>query len=180
MLIHICYAVYVIEKRLLIDSNYEDLIKNLFNIQKYKESINDVLGIFPFLWFCELFSSTCLRLTYFAINKQNDPTFYGYLLKSLTQYICMCFINLFYLLAINYFQTHRPTVNELLEKYEKTNILLKYWDLQYNVLLNQKVQFYSQTKYMAFNVFEIDLNFLFVFLGSVITFTVMLIQILNT
>ena len=87
MLIHICYAVYVIEKRLLIDSNYEDLIKNLFNIQKYKESINDVLGIFPFLWFCELFSSTCLRLTYFAINKQNDPIFYNYLLQSLTEYI---------------------------------------------------------------------------------------------
>ena len=96
------------------------------------------------------------------------------------EYLCVFIIDFGFVLVINYFQTHRPTVNELLEKYEKTNISQNFWDLQYNVLLNQKVQYYSQTKYMAFNVFSIDLKFLFVFLSSVITFTVMLIQILNT
>jgi hypothetical protein len=56
--------------------NYEDLKQKLLTIERHKESINECLGIFPFLWFCELFSTNCLRLTHFAINKQNDENLY--------------------------------------------------------------------------------------------------------
>ena len=38
---------------------------------------------------------------------------------------------------------------------------------------------YAKSQYMALNVFAIDIKFVFVFLSSVITFTVMLIQLLN-
>ena len=64
LLINICYAVYLIEKRLLINDsnayNYEVLKQKLCIIERHKEAINKTLGIFPFLWFCEFFSTTCL------------------------------------------------------------------------------------------------------------------------
>jgi len=182
LLIHTCYAVYLMEKRLLVKNanhiNYEVLRQKLLTIERHKESINECLGIFPFLWFCEMFSTTCLRLTYFVINN-NDKQINLHILKGFTEYICISVTNIAYVLTINYFQTHRPTANQLQICYEK------YFDFKFskNISLNSLfIQYfvnYSQSKYMAFNVFAIDIKFLFVFIGSVITFTVMLIQLLN-
>ena len=82
-------------------------------------------------------------------------------------------------MTINYFQTHRPTINEF-QKYFKVNYNLNDWrEVLMNAVIKQDFMIYSQTQYVAFNVFPININFLFVFIGSVITFTVMLIQLLN-
>ena len=170
------------EKRLLIRNtnhiNFENLKQTLIAIQNYKESINGILGIFPFLWFCELFSTTCLRLTYLTINKQ-DPELYYVNLIRFSEYISICLINLTYVLVINYFQTHRPTINELRICIDKNCNSMDTKEIQLNNMLNNYFITYSQSKYMAFNVFVINNKFLFVFLGSVITFTVMLIQLLT-
>ena len=172
------------EKRLLIrdtkNINFENLKQTLIAIQNYKESINEILGIFPFLWFCELFESTCLRLTQICITKPDVYQFYSWFLSGLLEYMYICIINIFYLLAINYFQTHRPTFNELEIYYETNYNTMTSRDLQLNCLMNQKFKSYGKTKYMAFNVFTINLKFLFTFIGSVITFTVMLIQLLSS
>jgi len=171
------------EKRLLIKDtnhfNYEVLKQKLITIIKHRESVNEILGIFPFLWFCELFSTTCLRLTYYAINRQNIEHYYVNITQGLLEYILICLINLMYVLAINYFQTHRPTVNELRICIDKNCNSMDTKEIQLNNMLNNYFIAYSQSKYMAFNVFVINNKFLFIFLSSVITFTVMLLQLLN-
>ena len=106
LLIHTCYAVYLIEKRLLIRDtnhiNYEDLKQKLLIIQKYKESINSHLGIFPFLWFCEMFSSTCFRLTLVVVNRHKPKTFYHDNDLGLIIYVFIVLCNLCYMVIINY------------------------------------------------------------------------------
>ena len=57
---------------------------------------------------------------------------------------------------------------------------MAYKDLLLKITINDCIHSYVKSKYMAFNVFEINVKFWFVFMGSVITFTVMLIQLLNS
>src|SRR6202012_3407039 len=126
-----------------------------------------------------LFSTTCLRLTYLTIYKQDPELYYLHLIRGLIEYISICLINLTYVLVINYFQTRRPTINELRICIDKNCNSMDIKEIQLNNMLNNYFITYSQSNYMAFNVFVINNKFLFVFIGSVITFTVMLIQLLT-
>jgi len=186
LLIHTCYAVYLMEKSLLITAinhiNYEDFKQHLLNIERHKDSINESLGIFPFLWFCELFSTTCLRLCYFVINKLSVQQIYIGLAVGMIEPICIFIINISCVLAINYYQTHRPTVLQLMSCVDNTlsKTLMTDRKLLSRIILKDCIHSYANCEYKAFNVFTINMKFLFTFLGSVITFAVMLIQLLNT
>jgi hypothetical protein len=37
--------------------------KEYFDLEKLRQSLNEKLGILPLIWFAELFSSTCFRIT---------------------------------------------------------------------------------------------------------------------
>ena len=113
------------------------------------------------------------------INKQNSQEFNLSVLIGMVEYILICLINLIYVLTINYFQTHRPTINELRICIDKNCNSMDTKEIQLNNMLNKYFITYTKGKYMAFNVFVINNNLLFLFLGSVITFTVMLIQLLT-
>ena len=86
------------------------------------------------------------------------------------------------MLAINYYQAHRPTVRELMSCVDNTlnKTLMTDRKLLSRIILKDCIHSYANCKYKAFNVFTINMKFLFTFLGSVITFAVMLIQLLNT
>ena len=159
------------------DINIDNLNTNILLINNLKTSINDILGIFPFLWFCDLFTTICIRLTQTVINKDYEMV---YVLWNIIENAMIVFINLIYLLAINYFQTHRPTVNELVSSNHHMLSAMSSRELLLKVIMNQNFNNYCRSKYMAFNVFAIDLKFLFSFTGSVITFTVMLMQLCSS
>ena len=188
LLIYVYYGVYLMEKRLILktDNSFEfncnHLERQILMIQKFKIIINKSLNIFPFLWFCELFIITCFRLQHILLNPDYNINNMYYLHKyhGYYEYLCFIIIDFGFVLAANYFQTHRPTVNELLSSVGKHYPSMTTRELMLkNILIQNLVHNYSQTKYTAFNVFTINIKFLFVFMGSVITFTVILIQLLD-
>ena len=121
LLIIICYCVHLLEKRFqsvvnrMSDSNrinYDNLLNDILFVQSLKEAINSKLGLFPFLWFCELFSSTCLRLAQWTINHKLYSSGFS-LIQGYVEFFQICLINLFYMFAINYFESQKMTTNGL-------------------------------------------------------------------
>jgi len=141
LLINICYAVYLMDNRLIIKQNYlldfKNMREKVLIIERLKQSINESLGIFPFLWFCELFSTTCLRLTHFTVNRLNRQQIHLDFSQGMAEYICIFIANISYILAINYFQTHRPTVNEMMCLYDKTYTPISEIDLLHKIIVKE-------------------------------------------
>lgn len=190
LLIIVCYCVHLLEKRFqsvvnqMHDSNhinYDNLLTDILFVQSLKESINSVFGLFPFLWFCELFSSTCFRLTLWTINNSLDSSGYDFeLYQGYVEFFQIYLLDLLYLFAVNYFESHKMSINQLFVLLSQDKRCLSPSESNSkNILVNQIIYCYSSTKYKAFNVFTIDNKFLFSFLGFVVSFTVMLIQFLH-
>ena len=178
-LIHICYAVYLIEKRLLIKpinniTGLDKLEQDILLTINIKNKINDVLGIFPFIWFCELFTTTCFMLTQTCISNYKH-----YLYRGLLDYSLIALLKIIYVLILNYFQTLRPTTDEFIACYGKPYSQITSIELIKRNSIFDIFETYTKCHYMAYNAFAIDIKFLFAFIGSGITFTVMLIQLLN-
>ena len=182
LLIHISYAIYLLEKRLFINNhdinaiNYVLLDQNLLTIERLKKSINETLGIFPFLWFCELFSATCLRLTYVSVNTWKGNR----VILGLVEYTLIAFMDISYLLMTNYFQSMRPTVDKLRICIDSNYNSMDGKQIEIKKIIIKNFNNYYSINYKAFNVFTINIKFLFAFMSTVINFTVMLIQLLNT
>ena len=143
-------------------------------IQNLKESVNHTLGFLPFLWFFELFINACFRITYLTFDKQISFDV-RLIIFYLFEFLIICFMDFAYVLCVHYFQSHRPTVNQLY--FQLLNIKVNF------CFTNRKVN--SEifrplllTEYTALNVFTIHIRFIFGFLSSVLTFTVMFIQLL--
>ena len=207
-LTHICIAIFLIERTLLLQSNilsevcdnrihqlkvsYHQMSDKFFALQRLKQSIDDNLGLLPFLWFFELFSSTCLRLTQIASeNNQNSPKI-PLILEYFYEFIQLSIVYIVYIICLNYFQTRRPTKNDLmvwLNNYDiwrtksmplATSSLTIASDNHFfdkYLLSEHLLHCYSTDTYMAWNLFPIDVKFIFGFTGSVVTFAVMFIQL---
>ena len=187
----LCYGIRLIEKRTIKDilsadqhfkfkrrrSNYIDLQRNIMDIQRIKESVNDNLGILPLLWFTQAFFSTVLRLANLVINKYNMYE-WQWSIHYFFEYSMIRIFDLTYFFAINYYQSQRPTSNQLMSifddmDYDSTNNLRL-------ILLQNSVRCYAKFEYMVGNTFKMNRSFLFAFLSTVVTFTVMLIQLLES
>ena len=180
-LIIICYGIYLIEKtafgNLSVNNfdgqpNYEEYHRTLLDIQSMKENVNLHLGCLPFLWFGQAFSSTVLRLTHVSTTRFEDGVNF---FRVFFEFILMVFYDLFYLLAINYFQNQRPTANQLMKSFcsisSDTNKNVKL------MIVQNSITSYLNTEYKAWNTFTLDKSFLFTLFGTIVTFTVMFVQL---
>ena len=198
--IYLCSSIYLIEREILRQTNIigtteennseelklnnEEVLNKFLSLEKLKQSIDEHLGLLPLLWFLESFSSTCLRLTQMAsdISMVNDKNeiFIDYFFE----YSLLSIAYLFYIICLNYFQLRRPTKNDLIIWLKTQSTVSGFQSVANNCeikfLLSQHlVHCYANNTYKAWNLFEIDVKFIFGFLGSVITFAVMGIQIIN-
>ena len=177
-LTHICFAIFLIELKLLRQANIwiksgdnhikdtildiNELNDKFFSLQKLKQSIDDNLGLLPFLWFLELFASMCLRLTQIAWQDSSDPNNIYIIIEYLFEFILLSIVYFTYLIGLNYFQTHRPTKNELiiwLNNYDKLRMRSKAvqiieanendYQLARNLLAQHLIHCYSSYAYRA-------------------------------
>lgn len=196
---YLCSAIYLIEREILrqtkIDNkfndneeaklNFEEVLQKFLSLEKLKQLIDDNLGLLPFLWFLELFCSTCLRLTQMASDNSSMITDRAKVfLDYFFEYTLLSIAYIFYIICLNYFQTRRPTKNDLIiwlkNKSTAKGCQLMANECELKFLLSQHlVHCYAINAYKAWNLFEIDMKFIFGFLGSVITFAVMGIQLIN-
>src|ERR1700733_5533541 len=73
LLMYICYGIYLLDLDIInkIHDIHDSgaIRKNrILTVERLRDSVNACLGLFPFLLFCELFSTTCLRITHVIIN----------------------------------------------------------------------------------------------------------------
>ena len=127
------------------------------------------------LWFSEAFISSCLRLTQLTIDK-DSPSNIVKILHYFLEYILIQLFSLFYLLSINYFQSQRPSSNQIMMEHLAKNRNANNIDL---ILLQNSIYKYEQFEYKALNTFTNGKGFLFTFVSTVITFTVMVIQLIQ-
>ena len=201
--IYLCSAIYLIEREILRQTNIigtsqennseelklnnEEVLNKFLSLEKLKQSIDDNLGLLPLLWFLESFSSTCLRLTQMAsdnIAMVNDKNKIILFIDYFVEYSMLSIAYLFYIICLNYFQIRRPTKNDLIIWLKSQSTVSRFQSVANNCdikfLLSQHlVHCYANNTYKAWNLFEIDVKFIFGFFGSVITFAVMGIQIIN-
>ena len=153
--------------------DFEDLHAKMMEIQRVKEQINKHLGFLPLVWFGQTFMSAVLRLAHVSMSKFKDLHF----IDLFYEFILIALYNLFYLLAINHFQSQRPTANQLMTSLgpigSETNRNVKLMIVQNSIIS------YSMTEYKAWNIFTIDKTFLFTFLGTITTFSVMFVQLIE-
>ena len=149
--------------------------RSFFSIQKFKQTIDDNLGLLPFLWIFELFSSTCLRLTQIS----GEANTFRVMMEYFFEYSQLSVVYFIYIFCVNYFQTRRPTNNDLLMWLSSYGVPLKCEDQSSSkcVLIQYLINCYSQSTYMAWNLIAIDMKFIFGFIRSVVTFAVMFIQL---
>ena len=134
----------------------EEILQKFVSIQKFKQTIDDNLGLLPFLWFFELFSSKCFRLTQIS----SEANTFRVIMEYFFEYTQLSVVYFIYIFCVNYFQTRRPTNNDL-----------RMWLSSYGVPLNCEnsgsskcvltqylINCYSQSIYMAGNLFAIDIK----------------------
>jgi len=183
LLIHISYGIHLVERKankyMTESFNPKEFQRNIIIVNKLKESVNNCLGFLSFLTFYELFATICLRLTHIILNGFIDDNFVD-AIQGLIEFSEIILIDLLYVFSVDYFQSQRPTVNDIIDRLSQTNQLTTARDMNsQNILIQQLVHNYSNSEYKAWNVFTINKKFLFAFLASVVSFTVMLIQLLE-
>ena len=156
----------------MVHPTMESVESVIMKIRHLFDSVNDNLGFLPFYWFSELGVSICTRLTYIIMDEQflsnlNIIIFY------LGEFTIICLFTVIYLFAVSYFQSHKPTSNHMYERVNANRLLIrpKMSIHHLDSLLNYQ--------YRAYNMFSINIQFLFTFTASVITFTVMFIQLIT-
>ena len=158
---------------------YKDLYERITLILHLKKSVNTALGFLPMLCLCVSFSSTCLRLTNLSIHKE-DILNVVILLYYFFEYSLIQVFNLFVIISVSHYQSKRLNSDQLmnyysanLQKEQGTRAIL-----QQNALQNLLTS-YCNYEYRAWNVFTINTLLLFSFISTVVTFTVMLIQLIE-
>ncbi|CAG2103500.1 unnamed protein product, partial [Medioppia subpectinata] len=156
LLIQVSYAVHLLDR---------DVIKTLGNLQlpvdilyqrmhkavKLNESLNRVFGVFPFLMFSELFLTTCLRLTHITVYKDAIKTQLYNVVQGLSEFIQILFMDFLYVFVVDYWQSCRPTVNDMLYRLSQTGRRFSARDARtHHLLAEQLVYGYCDCKYRAF------------------------------
>ena len=179
----ICNRIHILEVNLFIQMSKQqqqlfkktidfiDFYQNLQFLTELKYSVNNVMGFLPFLWLLHSFVACCLRLTYTALNPDRfDP---GVLFESTLFGI---YYSLF-VITIDLIQSKRPDFQKLFNPFD---INFPINSNQIRVLFLQKlIENYNSICFMAFNIYKLENKLLLSFSSSVITFTVMLIQIIE-
>lgn len=154
--------------------------RDWLRLQTLKDDINDLIGVLPFLWSVEFFVSTCFRITESVLETDNEKKLYK-TLCIFFEYGLLTILYLWQILWVNYFQSQKPSMSQtLLWLGNEPNRCLSSQDTVEKLLLIQ--QMYgneSSNEYKAGNIFTIDRKYLFAFLSAVISFSVMLIQLLE-
>lgn len=186
IVISVCYAIRLIEKRSLASvwSEGSDsvkwspksssvLVNAIFDIQAIKERVNAILGFLPLLWFGQTFTATLLRLAHMSFNQLGVTNILNYF----TEFGFIRLFDVLYLFSINYFQNQRPTANQILLSLSPID------SSHYNnfdlLLLHNSIHSYTNFDYKAGNIFKINNSFLFTFISTLVTFSVMFIQLLG-
>jgi hypothetical protein len=194
--IYTAFSVHMIERKVYFDvrlyeyygkSNPEnsflsikELRINILSIHKCKQSINDEIGFLPFFWCLELFSATCLRLTQISIDKNKYS--YQSIIEYFFEFMLLCILYILLIICLCYFQSKRPKINSILlwidDISSKKSLTLQESN-EKNSIIQEIIGSYPYDEYMAWNTFTMDRVFAFGFLGAVIPFSVMLIQMLG-
>jgi hypothetical protein len=159
---------------------FRELKIKLLEIRRFKNQFNEILGFLPFLWSLELFMSTCFRIAQIAIVKESYPLLT--IIRVSYEYIFLTIIYLIYFISISYFQSKRPTLDRVLiwiENQSSKHILSHEESIEKLSLIQHVISIWNEPEYVAWNMFNIDRRFLVGFLSAVITFSVMLIQLLQ-
>ena len=174
----ICFSMYLVQRRIIANitqyelANFDATEDQLISIRVLVDSVNKNLGFLPFHWFCELFFSTLFRLIYITVDKDflldiNKIMYY------FSEYVMLLSLSILYLLMVSYFQSQKPTSHQLLSRItvqsrsSHVRSAIAKWDSL------------TDYQYKACNIFTMNIKFLFSFISSVVTFTVMFIQIIN-
>ena len=158
---------------------YKDLYERIALILNLKKSVNTTLGFLPMLCLCVSFSSTCLRLTNLSIHKENILNVV-ILLYYFFEYSLIQSFNLFVIISVSHYQSKRLSSDQVMNYYrtyfenEQSNTAI----LQQNSL-HSLLTSYCNFEYKAWNIFTIDKPLLLSFISTVVTFTVMLIQLID-
>ena len=157
---------------------YKDLYEKIALILNLKNSVNNALGFLPMLYLCMSFSSTCLRLTHLSIHKECINAII--LVLYFFEYSLIQSFNLFVIISVIHYQSKRLSSDQVMNYYrtyfeneQSTTAILQQNSLQ--SLLTS----YCNFEYKAWNIFTIDKPLLLSFISTVVTFTVMLIQLID-
>jgi hypothetical protein len=152
----------------------------LLEMRQIKNQFNKLFGILPFLWSLELFISTCFRITQIALVRDSSKLLT--IIRVSTEYIFLIIIYSIYFISISYFQSKRPSLNCVLiwiENQSSNHVLSYEESIEKLSLIQHVISIWNEPEYVAWNMFNIDKRFLIGFFSSVITFSVMLIQLLQ-
>lgn len=181
---YIAFGYYRLEKQLL---NKLEAIRFwsiddiLFYREKYsqlqllRQEFNQRFGFVPFLWFGELFTATCFRITQFALVETADSR---YFITYLYEYLLWALIQIVLALFLGHLNSRRHTKLEIVNCISSKN--------RYTLCESNEIIVFAQAVmasddrtdwFEAWNVFVIDRKLIFQFLSAVIPFSVMLIQL---
>ncbi len=183
----VVFSLYELEKQFWYNLSHVKLItgyhliryrKEYFHLEKLRQSLNEKLGILPLIWFAELFSSTCFRIT--QITSKENFLFLSSLNK-LIYYFYEYFIFATVLIIVAIFISkidiyHQNSnhligiINERLDNSMRTSIEF----MNFNQIINYNR---SNCGLTAWNVFRLDHKIILTFTATVIPFTVMFIQL---
>ena len=186
----VCHRIHLLEESLISDQRYDHNINHLF-VGRYhlldfqqrikflitlKEVVNNEMGILPFLWFCQSFQKTCLELTFIAVFEKSN--LFNSFVKSNLEFLI--FYSMF-IFSIDYIHSQRPGVKQLLNMLNNCTYSVSTLTTNPTIFLsiNILITDYNKTCYQIWNIYSIDKSFLSDYLNSVITFTVILTQIIN-
>ena len=159
---------------------YKDLYERIALILNLKKSVNSNLGFLPMLYLCVSFSSTCLRLTHLAIHKESIFNIV-ILMHYFFEYTLIQAFNLFVIISISNYQSKRPSLDQVMAYYYRANFNNEQTSkaMMQQMALQNILSSYCNFEYKAWNVFTINKLLLFSFISTVVTFTVMLIQLID-
>jgi hypothetical protein len=183
----VVFSLYQLEKQFWYNLSHVKLItgyhliryrKEYFHLQKLRQSLNEILGILPLIWFAELFSSTCFRITQIT-SKENllfvssvnklIIYFYEYFIFATVLIIVAIFISK--IDVCQQISNHLiGIINERLDNSMHASIEF----MNFNQIINCNR---SDCGLTAWNVFRLDHKIIFTFTAAVIPFTVMFIQL---
>ena len=144
-------------------------------LQILRQEFNKKFGCIPFLWYGELFTATCFRITQFALVETADSR---YFITYLYEFLLWAVIQTSLALFLGDLCSKRRTQVEIIHlitsknrrSFEETNQL---------IIFNQILMSCDTRNdwFEAWNVFVLDRKLIFQFLVAVIPFSVMLIQL---
>ena len=181
---YIIFAYFRLENQLMTklekskNLNIEDIVfyrEKYCYLQILRQEFNKNFGSVPFLWYGELFTATCFRITQFALVETADSR---YFITYLFEYLLWALIQISQALFLGHLNSRRRTQLEIIHlitsknrrSFEETNQLIIF----NQILMSCDIR---SDWFEAWNVFVLDRKLIFKFLAAVIPFSVMLIQL---